>query len=98
MYAEDKAFFSYKGKPLVRKGNEIYYGSMMDSHVVYLRIIDMKKTVDGTEVPNKILLQLMKTDQNINPQDIIVKKGEKTGLYNALDVASIWLERSLEEK
>ena len=30
---------TYKGKPLVRKDNELYYGSMTDPYVLYLQIL-----------------------------------------------------------
>ena len=29
---------TYKGKPLVRKDNELYYGNMTDPYVLYLQI------------------------------------------------------------
>lgn len=96
MHALDEKFFCYKGKPLVRSGDTIYYGSMTDDYVVQMNIKD-SKTVDGHTVPNTILVQLMRTDKNIKPQDIIVKKSEKQGLYNALDIADVWLKRSLSE-
>ena len=31
-------------------------------------------------------------------KDRILKKSEKRGLYEAMDIASIWLERALAEK
>ena len=33
---------TYKGKPLVRKGNEIYYGNMTDPYVLYLQVMTTK--------------------------------------------------------
>ena len=30
---------TYKGRPLVRCGNDIYYGSMKDPFVVYLQVL-----------------------------------------------------------
>lgn len=93
----DKKFFCYKGKPLVRCGNTIYYGSMLDEYVVMLQIQDTKKEA-GVDLPNNILVQLMRTDKSTKPQDIIAKKSEKTGLYNALEIADIWLERAIAEE
>ena len=92
----DEKFFCYKGKPLVRSANTIYYGSMLDEYVVMIQILNTKK-VDDTELPNNLLVQLMRTDKKVKPQDIIVKKSEKVGLYNALDIADIWLKRALSE-
>ncbi|MEG0691496.1 MAG: hypothetical protein RR444_00235 [Oscillospiraceae bacterium] len=92
----NKKFFCYKGKPLVRNANTIYYGSMLDDYVVMLQILDTKKS-DDMELSNNILVQLMRTGKNVKPQDIIVKKSEKVGIYNALDIADIWLTRALAE-
>ena len=94
--AENKGL-TFKGRPLMRKDNIIYYGSMADSHIVQLQIIDYKKVGD-TDVANKVSIQLMLTDPNIKGRGQIVKKTEKTGLYTALDVGAVWLERALAGK
>ena len=94
--AENKGL-TFKGRPLMRKDNIIYYGSMADSHIVQLQIIDYKKVGD-TDVANKVSIQLMLTDPNIKGRAQIVKKTEKIGLYTALDVGAIWLERALAGK
>ena len=39
MAEEKKAFFTYKGVPLVRKGNNIYFGNMYDEFVVMIEIL-----------------------------------------------------------
>ena len=88
---------TFKGRPLMRKDNLIYYGSMADSHIVQLQIIDYKKDGD-TDVANKVSIQLMLTDPNIKGRAQIVKKTEKNGLYTALDVGAVWLERALAGK
>jgi len=89
-------FFCYKGKPLVKNGNTIYYGSMMDDYVVMLQVLDTKKVGDMT-LSNNILVQLMRTGKDVKPQDMVVKKSEKSGLYSALEIADIWLTRALTE-
>ena len=95
MSEKQTPFFTYKGKPLVRKGDTIYYGSMGDDFVVMLSI--RSHTSEGElDLADNITIQLMHTDTTINPMDIVVKKAEKKGLYQALDIASIWLERALE--
>ena len=90
-------FLMYKGKPLVRKDNIIYYGSMADKYVVMLQILSTKPYQD-MEIADKVLVQLMYTDPEIRARDRIVKKSEKEGLYNALDIGSIWLERALRDQ
>ena len=94
--AENKGL-TFKGRPLMRKDNLIYYGSMADSHIVQLQIIDYKKVGD-TDVANKVSIQLQLTDPNVKGRAQIVKKTEKVGLYTALDVAAVWLERALAGK
>ena len=96
--AESKkpAFLTYKGKPLVRNGNTVYYGNMSDKYVVMLQIMSTKKAGD-IDVADKVVVQLMYTDPDLRTRDRVVKKSEKQGLYNAMDIGSIWLERALNE-
>lgn len=35
----------------------------------------------------------MSTDESLNPVERVVKSTEKDGLYEALDLAKVWLER-----
>ena len=86
----------YKGRPLVRKGNTLYYGSMADPFVIMMQITSTKK-VKELEVANKVTVQLMNTDPDVRPREPIVKKSEKNGLYDAMDVGSIWLDRALQK-
>ena len=94
--AETKGL-TFKGRPLMRKDNIIYYGSMADSHIIQMQIIDFKKVGD-TDVANRVSIQLQLTDPNIKGRAQIVKRTEKNGLYTALDVAAVWLERALAGK
>lgn len=91
----EKEFSTYKGKPLVRCGDEIYYGSMEDRFVIRLQI-KTKKEVNGLMVADKVAIQLLCTDPELSPRKQLVKASEKTGLYLALDIADIWLERALK--
>lgn len=86
----------YKGRPLVRKGNTLYYGSMAEPFVIMMQITSTKK-VKELEVANKVTVQLMNTDPSVRPRERIVKKSEKNGLYDAMDVGSIWLDRALQK-
>lgn len=94
--AEEKVLM-YKGRPLMRKDNLIYYGSMADSHIVMLQILETKD-VNGTPVATRVSVQLQLTDPAVKSRDRIVKKGEKAGLYTALDFGCVWLERALAGK
>ena len=88
---------TYKGHPLMRKDNLIYYGSMADSHIVMLQILETKKIKD-IDIATRVSVQLQLTDLNAKSRDRIVKKSEKPGFYTALDVGCVWLERALAGK
>ena len=92
--AEKKELLTYKGRPLMRKDNIVYYGSMADSHIVMLQILETKNEND-LELATKVSVQLQLTDPSIRSKDRIVKKSEKDGFYTALDVGCVWLERAL---
>ncbi len=87
----------YKGHPLRRKDNIIYFGSMSDKYIIMLQILDTKKVKD-MDVATKVSIQLQLTDPNVKSRDRIVKKSEKDSLYDAMDIASIWLERALTSR
>ena len=94
--AEDK-ILTYKGHPLMRKDNLIYYGSMADSHIIMMQILETKKQND-VDIATRVSVQLPLTDPAAKSRDRIVKKSEKNGLYAALDVGCVWLERALAAK
>ena len=87
----------YKGHPLMRKDNLIYYGSMADSHIIMLQVLETKK-VNDVDIATRVSVQLQLTDPSAKSRDRIVKKSEKAGLYTALDVGCVWLERALAGK
>ena len=75
----EKEFSTYKGKPLVRCGDELYYGSMADRFVIRMQI-KSKKKVGDTEIADKVTIQLLCTDPDLNPRKQLVKSSEKQGL------------------
>ena len=88
-------FLEYKGKPLVRSGNTIYYGDMSEKYVIKLEILSTKKEND-LEIADKVKVELILSDPELRTKDKVVKQSEKTGLYEAMDIGSIWLERALK--
>lgn len=88
----NELFFLYKGRPLVRSGNTIYYGDMNDPYVVMMQI-HSQKPFEDLQLSENISLQMMSTDLTLPPDKLILKKAEKQGLYQALDIASVWLDR-----
>lgn len=92
---EKSEFPMFKGRPLVRCKDTVYYGNMQDEYVVMMKILETK-TEDGMEMASKVLLQMLRTDPAVSPKDMIVKKSEKASLYDAIDVAAIWLDRAMK--
>ena len=87
----------YKGHPLRRKDNIIYFGSMADKYIIMMQILETKK-VEDLDVATKVTVQLQRTDPDLKSRDRVVKKSEKNSLYAAMDVASVWLDRALSSK
>ena len=87
----------YKGHPLRRMDNLIYFGSMADKYIVMLQILDSRKEQD-MDVATRVSVQLQLTDAEIKSRDRVIKRSEKDSLYAAMDVGQIWLERALAGK
>ncbi len=93
--SKEEKFLEYKGKPLVRCGKTIYYGDMSDPYVICLNVLD-NKDIEDLKVSGKVLIQLISTDPDVSPKEKIIKKSEKNGLFNALDLGAVWLGRALK--
>lgn len=91
---KEEKILTYKGRALTRKDKVIYYGSMADKYIIMFQILDSKELQD-IELATQVSIQLQLTDPTIKSKDRIVKKTETEGLYQAMDIASIWLERAL---
>ncbi len=87
-------FLTYKDKPLVRKGKEIYYGDMAEPYVVKFTILKSEKQGQN-EVPTEVLIQLIKSDIQLSEKDRIKKESTKSSMFEALDLGFVWLERAL---
>ena len=83
-----KPKLTYKGRPLVRCGNDIYYGSMTDPYIVYLQVLSNRQE-------NLILLS---TDDSKPLPERIVRQANRVGLYNALSFGDIMLQGALQQK
>ena len=87
-------YLLYKNRPLVREGNMICYGCVEDEYILQLMIMTTKE-YKGKEVPDKILIQVLKTDTSLPATERIVKQDMKSGLAESLELGIIWLERQL---
>ncbi len=84
---DNNEFLEYKGRPLVRQGDDIYYGDMSDKFFIYMMVMQESETENGT-VPTRIMVQLLdSTTRSPKEQKIL------TGLKDAFDFADAWLER-----
>ena len=95
--ADQGTVLQYKGHPLMRKENIIYYCSMSDKYIIMMQILDSKQVKD-LQVATRVAVQLQQTSPNVSRREKIVKKTEKDGLWAAMDIASIWLGRALNGK
>ena len=85
------------GRPLVRCGNVIYYGSMSDPYVVYLQGLSTIKE-NGVDVADQVHIVLLSTDDTKPLPERIVRQANKVGLYNALSFGDIMLQGALQKK
>lgn len=94
--SNNNKFITYKGRPLVRCGNTLYYGSMADEYVVMMQIIDQEK-LDNLDISKKISLKMILTDESVNLLERIKRTAERDSLYDALDIADGWLTDSYKK-
>lgn len=92
-----EAKLNYRGRPVVRSNNEIYYGNMSDPYVAFLQVLSTRKE-NGEDLPDRIMIMLLSTDTNLPPKDRIARQSVKNGLYNALDFAAIMVDRALADE
>ncbi len=85
-------YMLYQGKPLIRQDNAFVWGDMRDKAVLFLCVLS-QKTVHGVEVPDQILVQVLSTDA----EHTCIKQGQKSGLFEALDLGTVWLKKALED-
>ena len=84
-------FLEYKGKPLVRQDNELYYGDMSEKFILFMLIMSYKEDAKlQAQIPDKIMMQIIPTDGSGK----VEKQKMANGLWEALDLGSVWLERA----
>ena len=88
---------TYKGKPLVRCKNDIYYGNLADLYVIFMQVLTSKEE-NGVRVADRIHVTLLSTDTTKSPIERMARQSDKYGLWSALEIGSIWLEKALGEK
>ncbi len=89
---DEKQMLTYNGKPLLRCGNEIYYGNPDDKYVVIFRLED-REALEDIEISKRVIIEL-KTNEGKRSQ--LIRQAERDGLYKAFDIGMFWLEQALE--
>lgn len=95
--AETTQGLVYRGHPLRRVDNLIYYGSMADKYIVMLQVLDAEELKDS-KLSTKVSIQLQLTDATLRSRDRVVRSTEKGSMAEAMEFASIWLDRALAGK
>ena len=95
--AAQKEGLMYKGHPLRRVDNLIYYGTMAEKYIIMMQVLSTKKVQD-MDVADKVSIQLQLTEPDLKSRDRVIKKSEKDSLYAAMDIATVWLDRALAGK
>ena len=84
----------YRGHPLRRVDNLVYYGSMADKYIIMMQVLDTEDVKDL----KRVSIQLQLTDPNLRSRDRVVRSTEKGSMAEAMEFATIWLERALSGK
>ena len=87
----------YKGHPLRRVDNLIYYGTMAEKYIIMMQVLETEKVQD-LDLATKVSIQLQLTEPDLKSRDRVIKKSEKDSLYAAMDIATVWLDRALAGK
>lgn len=93
--AENNTILQYKGLPMARCGNKIYYGDPSEKVILVLTILETKPEKEEN-VPSRVLVQIQSTDESLSPAQRILKESEKSTLVDALEIGTIWLQRELK--
>ena len=89
MKLKHENYIEYKGKPLVREGEVLYYGFINDPFILRLDIVMRVK--DGN--PAIVFGGICPTNDVNKP----IKQLQKQGLYEALDIGGEWLSHEIKK-
>ena len=91
--AEEQKYFTYKDKPMVRRGDTIYYGDMKEKYIIIFTV-KSKKKVGDLEVADQVTIDLCTNTGK--GKEKVIKKATRESLYEAIDIAEFWLEDAIE--
>ena len=93
----EAAGIRYCGHPLRRAGDLIYYGSMADKYIVMMQVHE-SETLKDLSLAKRVSIQLQLTSPNLKSRDRVVRSTEKGSMAEAMEFATIWLDRALSGK
>lgn len=92
--AKKKKQLTYKGKPVYRQGNRIYYGNLEDDLILVIDIVESKKE-KGHEITKKAVFEIQDNTGELG-KGATFRKGERENLYKAFDLGGWWLQDALD--
>ena len=85
---ENGEFLEYKGRPLVRKDDDLYYGDLSEYYVKMMIMTEKSAGKSDEKIPDNIAVQLFATGKTFPEKQISAK-----GLSDAFETAAAWLDR-----
>jgi len=82
---------NYKGKPIVRKGNVIYFGKPDQKYIARIEVVSFKKSGE-LELPDKVDVKILLSDRTFSMRKRTIKNSTQNGLFGAIDMANTWLD------
>ncbi len=92
--AKKKKILTYKGKPLLKCGERIYYGNLDDKLILVLDIVESVDK-DDIKTSSKVKIQLMDNTGELG-EGQVYRKAERDNLYKALDIGEWWLQDAIQ--
>ncbi len=92
--AKKKKLLTYKGKPLLRSGNRVYYGNLEDKYILVLDITQ-SENINGLDVSKKVQISVMDNTCELGKGQVF-RRGERSNLYEALDLGDWWLTQAIQ--
>ena len=89
----EQNIFTYNGKPMVRRGDTIYYGDLSEKYIIIFTI-KSKKKVGDLDVADSVGIDLCMN--NGFGKEKVIKKATRESLFEAIDIAEFWLDDAIE--
>ncbi len=86
---------TYRGKPIYRKGNVIYYGDLSKDLILVLEIGETEKAGEY-DITKNVKFHIRDNKGEVG-EGMNYRSGERDNLYDALDIGSWWLQDALDE-